>query len=409
MGWVDPGAISGPFSLPPLGAIAAILLAAALPSILYLIRHHRHAPHRSHPAAEDDALPWRTTGALMRHAARAAVLVISAIFMLTPYAERIAHGTPLPTLVPLAIGCALAVVSVRSLFTGEVTPAFWRGFGPYDRTQHPERYRAALRWNGAIAAALLVGTPVMWLQGLEDRCAQLDGRGSDGAAHSACDRIIAMSFLPADVRARAYANRGRDHAMNHRLNLALEDLARAVRLDPDNAYIRLSYAIAFGTNGEEMRFEEEFEAAKALGMPRALVASVDGMYRLNQGEYDEAVAALTEALVLYPDNYIALTLRGIAYGEVGKDALARRDFESARMLAPASPSLLKTMADRAREREDYSSALLQINQYLRLYPDDIEAIKDRSDIYWAMGEEEKSRRDDDRAWQLQDEQAAAAK
>lgn len=409
MGWVDPGAISGPFSLPPLGAIAAILLAAALPSILYLIRHHRYAPLRSHPTAEEDALQWRTTGALTRHAARAAVLVTSAIFMLTPSAERIAHGTPLPTLVPLAIGCALAALSVRSLFTGEVTPAFWRGFGPYNRAQHPDRYRAALRWNGAIAAALLVGTPVMWLQGLEDRCAQLDGWRSDGAARSACDRIIAMPFLPDDVRARAYANTGRDHAMNHRLNLALEDLARAVRMDPDNAHIRLSYAIAFGINGNEKRFKEEFEAAKALGMPRVAVATVDGMYHLNQEQYEQAIAELTEALALRPDNLVALILRGIAYSEAGKDSLARRDFETARALAPANPNLLKTMADRAREREDYSSALLHINQYLRLYPDDIEAIKDRSDIYWAMGEEEKSRRDDDRAWQLQDQQAAAAK
>ncbi|MDR7101069.1 tetratricopeptide repeat protein [Croceicoccus sp. BE223] len=309
----------------------------------------------------------------------------------------------------MAIGCALAIMSVRGIFGGEVAPAFWRGLGPFDRKRHPKSFRATLLWNGALAAALLVSVPLTWLQDLEDRCAQRDGRQPGVAALSACNRIIGMSFLPVDVRARALALRGRYHALNDNIDLALADFEKAVRTDPDDPVLRVYRAHGFALSGDHERFEHEVAAASRLGLEKGLVASIAGMEHLNHRRYDLAIAELTISLEIRPDNANDLVLRGIAYSESGQEALARRDFEAASKLAPADPARLRGMADFARERENYPSALSYINQYLRLYPRDIEAIKDRSDIYWKLGMEDESRRDDDRAWELQDEQATAAR
>jgi Flp pilus assembly protein TadD len=63
-----------------------------------------------------------------------------------------------------------------------------------------------------------------------------------------------------------------------------------------------------------------------------------------QGNYQQALSDLREAVSLEPRNTRALINRGVVHGRLGDLAAAKRDFEAALALAPRNPVAQSNLA-----------------------------------------------------------------
>ncbi len=81
-------------------------------------------------------------------------------------------------------------------------------------------------------------------------------------------------------------------------------------------------------------------------------------------------------------------------------ARAEADFAAVRKIAPSNVVLLHGEALLAMNAGEWDLAVVRLTEALRIDPKDAWSLRKRADAYWAMGERDKARDDDDRLWQL---------
>lgn len=101
-------------------------------------------------------------------------------------------------------------------------------------------------------------------------------------------------------------------------------------------------------------------------------------------DYQSAVADLSIAIRLEPENAGNYLLRALAFREGGDDVAALADYTKVIQLAPQSTSAYSHRADFYRDIEDYERALVDCDEIIRL--DETLGYRKRAEIYINMGE-----------------------
>jgi len=217
---------------------------------------------------------------------------------------------------------------------------------------------------------------------------------------------------------------------------ALEDLQRAVKLDPQQpeAFFRIAQ-LQFLPGGDEKQAREALEQAirtskdqpvlraqalviratleadpakKLADFTEAIQAAPGeasalrgrGMVYVQQGKFQEALADFDQALKLAPDHVPTLEAKATTLARLKRFDEALAVLERARKLAPDS---VEPLVERARVfefREDHAAALAELNEAERLDPGNPVVLLLRADIFRQMEEYDKAMADVDRALRL---------
>lgn len=128
-----------------------------------------------------------------------------------------------------------------------------------------------------------------------------------------------------------------------------------------------------------------------------------GLIFLEAGAFDEAVADFTRAHELDPGDPWPLANRGIAFAWKKNHVGAEKDFDAVRSRDPSNPVMLRGEAILKMHSGDLKGAVDLITASMARDPDNRWAVRTRSELYWELGEHEKSREDDSRWLQLMKE------
>lgn len=119
----------------------------------------------------------------------------------------------------------------------------------------------------------------------------------------------------------------------------LADMAKAVKLNPDNTYFRLGYGSALYNAGQVDPALAQYRAAADLEPDNALPISALGVVQWDQGQYQEAEKLLQKAAALKPDSAWEQDKLGSFYLSLGRFAEAEKAFAKALSLEPQSAEL----------------------------------------------------------------------
>lgn len=121
---------------------------------------------------------------------------------------------------------------------------------------------------------------------------------------------------------------------------------------------------------------------------------------LKDGEYSVAVARLSDALRLAPENVEAWSLRGEAYAMQGDHNRALADCAQAVKLAPTSSEVYRRCGVIYSTEKNYQAAMADYDRAIRLDPHNALAYGDRGDTYFHLGQTDRAISDYNEALKL---------
>lgn len=376
-------------------AIAALAFAPAR----YVYSHIAHAPSRRDITLPPEDLSWRTPRQLARSLSILVALFALAVFIFTPTAAQFARS---PIFWPLVVGAAGAwsLSTVPLGFTSGRVEPFIRGVDTsFERQAQPGRFWGSLIWNG------LFGCGCIWLgfqtyeeisaEALQDQCSNQESAFSRQEALSACNKLIskrkgARSAEDFAARASAYYNQG-----DYRASIA--DYSRAIRLSTTESYVYYNRGLAYEQLGDAGRAASDFGAAIRLEPNDPDAYFRRGLILLEAGRFDDAAADLTRATEFGAKGPWALANRGLAYAWKDDRDRAEADFTSVRTIDPSNPVMLRGEAVLRKNAGDIRGAVDRLTASMVRDPRNAWALRTRAELYWELGEVEKSR-EDDRKW-----------
>ncbi|MFO0887883.1 MAG: tetratricopeptide repeat protein [Isosphaeraceae bacterium] len=242
------------------------------------------------------------------------------------------------------------------------------------------------------------------------RAALLSRQGHNERALADLDRAVALQ--PDD--AGSYKDRGGVLVRLGQHQRAIPDLDKAVSLDPNHARAYLNRGAAYSELGQYEKAIGDLDKAIALEPSNPAAFTNLGLACFMVNHYDRAVEALSEAVRLAPRNAVVHLNRGNVYARLGFRDLAAADYATVDKLDPrlmaslggagklldemgrhglairdqgrglqADPLELELHLERAntmRSRSDWSGAVEEYTEALRLDPRHAEAIVARG---WA--------------------------
>ncbi|MDJ0703403.1 MAG: tetratricopeptide repeat protein, partial [Leptolyngbyaceae cyanobacterium MO_188.B28] len=206
-----------------------------------------------------------------------------------------------------------------------------------------------------------------------------------------------------------YARRGELYSLKPDYKKALEDLNRAIELDPD-------YQWAITGRGITYQSMERYDEALA-DLNRAIELDPDYQwaitgrgvtYRLMK-RYDEALADFNRVIELDPEDQWAITGRGVTYRLMERYDEALADYNRAIELDPKYDWAIANRGVTYRLMKRYDEALADYNRAIELDPEDKLAIKSRGVTYRLMKRYDEALADFNRAIELDPEDKSAIK
>ena len=128
-----------------------------------------------------------------------------------------------------------------------------------------------------------------------------------------------------------------------------------------------------------------------------------GLIFLDIGALDQAAADFTRAHELDPKDPWPLANRGLVSAWKKDDANAQADFAQVRSADHSNPVMLRGEALLKRNAGDLPGAVERLTESMKRDPDNLWALRTRSELYWELGEQERSAQDDQRWVQLKKE------
>jgi len=205
-------------------------------------------------------------------------------------------------------------------------------------------------------------------------------REKNDIASALVDHNRAIELAPEN--GRAWMARGQDYLHSKQYERAVEDFNEAIRFNPQ-------LSEAFALRGEaRVKLEQDFELAVS-DLERAINAGrrdADtyrylGQARFRLGQRAQALEAYLSSAELTPNSTEAL------------DQALEQGLQDARLYIQRARVL--------KERRQYTNALGDLNQALRLNPQSAEAFEERADVYFASGDCVRAENDLRAACQLQ--------
>jgi tetratricopeptide (TPR) repeat protein len=117
----------------------------------------------------------------------------------------------------------------------------------------------------------------------------------------------------------------------------------------------------------------------------AMGLAARGNYHLIAGNYEEALADLSEAITLNPEDAFALSLRGRIYCRKEELEKALTDLNKALQIIPYSSIALPTRGEVYGRKEEFDKALKDLNNALSITPNNADALRVRAEVYCAQG------------------------
>jgi adenylate cyclase len=166
-------------------------------------------------------------------------------------------------------------------------------------------------------------------------------------------------------------------ATEDNLREALAASIRAVELDPECAEARASLGLAEFLNGSHENAENQFEIA--LGFDCSLFEAYYfyGRSCFAQGQFEKAAALFGKASEVNGDDFQAVSLRGLCFRALDREAEARATFQE---------------------------TLERVDRHLQLHPDDVRAVYMKSGSLCGLGENERALKWADRALAMDPEE-----
>ncbi len=177
-------------------------------------------------------------------------------------------------------------------------------------------------------------------------------------------KIIELAPSAAGVEV-IYHNRSMIRLQRKDVNGALDDLNKAVSINPRVAEIYNGRAIARLQKGDLDGAFADYEKAIELkpSLPSAFLGR--GYFRYQRREFDRALADFSKAIELYPDYADAYVDRGIVLGLTGEIQKAIADIKKG--------SALNRRSILDDDRGNFSSPFIELNQFITKNPNDAKA------------------------------------
>jgi tetratricopeptide (TPR) repeat protein len=326
---------AGPPHIPLRIWLLFVLAVLAFVPTRYLFRHVAHAPSRRDITRPPPDLSWRSRKDLFRNGAILVALAATAIFIFTPFAERIARKPQLLPIMIAGFGAWALFTVARGFSTGQIEPLTKGTWRTYDRSAQPKRFWASMAWNAFVGAGMIA---VVLLANRQN------------VVESKCD------------------------------------------------YQR------------ELPLEEKLSACNELidgGRTDAYLYFERGMLFLNSGETNKAITDFTRAHEADPQDPWSLANRGIARAWKKDSIGAQADFDAVRTLDSSNPVMLRGESILKRDAGDLKGAVESLSASMARDPNNAWAMRARAEVYWELGDVEKSREDDTRWQQLMTQERAA--
>jgi tetratricopeptide (TPR) repeat protein len=379
------------------------IAAAAFAPALYVYRHIQHSPRRRDITQPPEDLGWRTSGQLIRSSAFLAGLVTLTVFIFTPAAEKFARSPEFFPILMLGFSAFALLSVVNGFLKGRIEPLSRGALGPYERETQPKRFWASLSWNTILGGLFVWLAFVTIEQADEERCYDRQTVHTPQEELSACNELISRPGNTSEERADIFAARGYAYHRMGEYQKALADYDQAIGLDPADSYALYNRGLIYHRFGDRQRAIADYSASLKLRSDNAEGYLNRGLTFLDTGRLDEAIADFTRLHELEPDNQWALANRGIAYAWKQNVAAAERDFAAVTSIDPSNTVVLQGKALLSSQSGDIRAAVDHLTEALHLDPADAWSLRMRADLYWRLGEKEKSRDDDDRLLKLSED------
>jgi tetratricopeptide (TPR) repeat protein len=224
---------------------------------------------------------------------------------------------------------------------------------------------------------------------------------------SACTKLISNRSTKKQILANAYGSRSWAYLQKGAFDLAIADIAEAIKLQPDdprgyvsranvylrrgdfekalidyNEAIRLKPNFGGGYEGRAMTYRhmgdldraiQDYNRALKLGSTQVHTIYINrGVALVENGELDQAIADLDKGIQLDPRSFWGFSYRGKAYLEKGDLDRASADFDEALKLSPDFAVALAGRGETALKKGDKAQAQTDLEAALSAVASDTE-------------------------------------
>ncbi|MCK9424630.1 MAG: tetratricopeptide repeat protein [Ignavibacteriaceae bacterium] len=220
----------------------------------------------------------------------------------------------------------------------------------------------------------------------------LNGTNADAKGDYSSAILEYQEAAQLDPSAGIYYAIAKDYFLLNKLSFALQNITKAVSNEPNNVeYLLLQ--------------EEIFSAAKqnveAVAVLEKIISldstNINAYYKLarlyESNKPKQAIEVYKKVTKLIGNEWTVLTRVADLYERLGDNEKAVETLESLSEIDPANKELQKVIVDFYLRTKNYENALLQVDDVLRSYPDDLEAHETKARIFvlqnnWAKASEE---------------------
>ncbi len=165
---------------------------------------------------------------------------------------------------------------------------------------------------------------------------------------------------------------GQSYLGRGQLDLAMEKLQKAVKLDPKSSDAHTVIAVLYEQIGNRPKAEEHYRIAYRLAPESGDTNNNLGRYLCNAGKLEESDPYFARALLdpFYRHPETALSNRAACASKAGNRELAERSLRAALERAPDLPEALLMMSQLAFQNTDFMKARAFLERYLARVPAD---------------------------------------
>jgi tetratricopeptide (TPR) repeat protein len=163
-----------------------------------------------------------------------------------------------------------------------------------------------------------------------------------------------------------------------------------VNLDNDEGLGAGNYVLQLFVDGALLQTGSFAIEGTSASEAEATARYQEGLQRYQEGDYEGAIAAFSQAIELAPDYAIAYNDRGVAFLMLGEYERAVADYGQAIALNPNYALAYNNLGWAYYRLNKYPQALSNLNQAIELDPDSSQAYYNRARVYEARRELEKA-------------------